>query len=129
MYWQVVEEGKPVFGFAVDGQFFEWLRGRTTDSELRQFDAYRDRTLLEPAQHRWLTSLRAVQRELRDEMRADIEHRVRLPADPDTRELVVQPMLDSGFRRHTWAGVLDDLVAALELTIGGSTAVVQILAD
>jgi hypothetical protein len=116
MLWELVLEGKPLLSIRVDHELLDWLRARVSDHAVAQLDPFRDTTLNRQLQKRWLTALGEVRQALDAEIKASIERRPKLPNNPDSRELIVQKLVNRELDKHPRRTLLNELITALELS-------------
>jgi hypothetical protein len=116
MQWNVVAKNQVLLSLRVDPEFLDWLRPRVADSDVAQFDAYRDSSLDIVAQERWLAALKRAYEALRAEVGVSVQRTYRLPSDPQIRESIIHNLVERELSQHPWKGLLCDLVAALELS-------------
>ena len=128
MHWDMHVGGVVLLSLRVDPEFFEWLRPRVTDSEIVQFDPYRDSVLDLLAQERWLTALSQACEALRGEARTLTQQTHRLPSDPQARESIVTNLVDRALSQHPWRGLLTELIASLQLS-RESHGTIRVLGD
>ena len=129
MYWEVIVGKRTLLSLRVNHEFLDWLRPRVNDSEVTQLDPFRDVTLDQPMQSRWLTALRQAYDALLVELRTSLEKRTHdLPQQREPHEAIVRQLVQQRLAEHQWAKLLVDLAAMLELSLE-SHASVRILGD
>jgi len=128
MHWDMHAGEQVLLSLRLDPEFLDWLRPRVTDSEIAQFDPYRNSVLDLLAQERWLTALSQAREALCGEVRTLIQQTHRLPSDPQTRELIVTNLMERALSQHPWQGLLADLIASLQLS-RESHGTIRVLGD
>jgi hypothetical protein len=117
MVWSLEEDGLVLLWVAVGADFLDWLRPYLSDARVASLDPYRDNSLTPTEQSIWLGQLRRVDKNLRDDVLANIRGRERLPQDPRIRATVESTLTERELSKMPYRVVFNDLKALLECAL------------
>jgi hypothetical protein len=126
--WSVRVGNSDVLELSVPDTFMEWLRPRVRDHVLRGLDPYGDAILDKTQVESVRVELQRIGREWREEIASALTRSRRLPTDLVTRDAMLREWVDRELARTPFAGLLNDVIAALVLACE-SGAILRIRGD